>query len=88
MVEVLALPNDDSVDVTEGIWKLGFGFGVTLIPCLLGVLGFSRVESLVVFGFVGIGLSTSLLKTSNWKEKFIYGRLNNILSFNYFLSIT
>ena len=63
MVEVLALPNDDSVDVTEGIWKLGFGFGVTLIPCLLGVRGFAWVESLVVFGFVGIGLSTSLLKT-------------------------
>ena len=37
VVEVLALPNDDSVDVTEGIWKLGFGFGVTLMPCLLGV---------------------------------------------------
>ena len=37
VVEVLALPNDDSVDVTEGIWKLGFGLGVTLIPCLLGV---------------------------------------------------
>ena len=37
VVEVLALPNDDSVDVTEGILKFGFGFGVTLIPCLLGV---------------------------------------------------